>query len=244
MDEAILINVGNSHTELACWAGGTISPAERHPTARLGAADWHSELLPPRRPVPCVAASVVPSLDERLEQLSSGPITWLSAAMDLGVDFSLIDTSTIGSDRVANTVAAVHELALPAIVLDCGTTITTELIDAQRRFMGGAIVPGRRLSREALAGGTAQLPEIPMESEPAAAFGQTTAAAIRAGIDMGLLGAVDRILRESRALLEAADLEAVAIGGDRDYFAANLDNLRPGPDDFTLRGLAWAARKT
>lgn len=244
MQRAILINLGNTHCHVVSWAEGRFGARERHATAALREAGWQSPLLAAQPEWPLVIAGVVPAARLVLEQAGGErPRHWLTAAADTGLDFSAVDGTTLGADRVANALAAVHHCPLPAIVVDCGTAITTEVIGADRRFLGGAILPGRALARQALHVGTGQLPAIPLADDCPAALGRNTRDALRAGIDLGVLGAVRHLVLESSRALGGAGLPAVAVGGDRHFFARHLDVLAIGDEDFTLLGLAaWAAR--
>ncbi len=236
----LLANIGNTHVELALCEGQEFIRVETRPTAELLAGRTPS-LLSDQPEVPLLAACVVPEFKTHWAS-PERRIIWLNAEMDLGIDFSPVDNSTLGADRVANAVAASAELELPAIILDCGTAVTTEILDEQRRFLGGAILPGRRLTRQALAAGTGQLPLIDLTDSAPPVLGANTQEALRAGIDSGLLGGVDRILRETRKLL-TGPVTVLAVGGDREFFAANLEGVGCGPADFTLRGLAHAAQR-
>jgi type III pantothenate kinase len=240
MQRAVLINVGNTHAEFAAWADGRFGARERHPTAALLAPGWTSSLLAAHAGWPRVVASVVPAVRAPLDR-AGGPLTWVTAATATMLDFSAVDPATLGADRIANAVAADARGALPAIVVDCGTALTLEVVDERHRFLGGAILPGRRLARQALARGTAQLPEAPLADSLPEPLGRHTLGAITAGVDLGLLGAIDRLLRDTSLALGGRGLPAIAVGGDRDFFVRHLDHLTPGPDDFTFSGLAALA---
>lgn len=77
-----------------------------------------------------------------------------------GLDIVLDDPSTIAADLVATAVAAKNEYPLPCIIIDMGTATTVTVVDAKGRYIGGAIMPGVRLSMRALASGTSLLPNI------------------------------------------------------------------------------------
>jgi len=241
MNDALLLDIGNSFTRIARFRAGAVGPAERHPTASLLAPEWTSALLAANPRPPCLAATVVPAVRDLLAERTRLAITWFGPELVGELDLSLVEPSTVGADRLANAVAAVHELPLPAIVLDCGTAITTEIVDAERRFRGGAIMPGRELSRQALARGTAQLPVVEAAAERPRAIGRNTREALLAGLDLGVLGAVERLLAASRAELGQPDAGVTVVGGDAEFFLRHLDGVAAGPVDFTLRGLGRAA---
>ena len=128
-----LLNIGNTHAQPAIWHDGYLELLPRIPTSEL---TW--ERLPQEYPV--AAASVVPKASARL----AGHGIYFLSAYDCGglIDFSRVDPTTLGADRVANAIAAAEFYPLPALVVDCGTAITIEIVDERRRFLGGAIAPG------------------------------------------------------------------------------------------------------
>jgi type III pantothenate kinase len=119
--------------------------------------------------------------------------------------------------------------------------MTTVAVDGRRRFRGGAILPGRRLLRLALHEHTAQLPEVALQERCPAAIGANTQDAIVAGVDMGIAGAVQFLLENTRAELEASSCPVLVTGGDAAYFLASISDLMSTPPDFVLRGLARIA---
>ena len=247
MRQALLWNVGNTHTRLLAWQDGALlPPGEAHDTPALLAPAWASPLAAAHPDWPWVVACVVPAVRARLAESARGvPRHWVDAALaaHAGVDLSAMDATTMGADRLANAIAARHELALPAIVLDCGTALTTTVVDAAGRCRGGAILPGRQLARTALHRGTGQLPALALGDDRPAAIGANTRDALRAGVDLGLLGAVERLLAETRRELAAPGATVVAIGGDAAYFCRHLGGVVAGAPDFTCRGLALLAAR-
>ena len=229
-----LLNIGNTHAQPAIWHDGYLELLPRIPTSEL---TW--ERLPQEYPV--AAASVVPKASARL----AGHGIYFLSAYDCGglIDFSRVDPTTLGADRVANAIAAAEFYPLPALVVDCGTAITIEIVDERRRFLGGAIAPGRRLMRRALFEGTAQLPEIPFSQELPEEPGRNTVEAIRFGVDRGAVGLVRELVAAS--LRSCGIVSCLAAGGDAGFYAAALPELKAVESDFTLHGirLAWERRR-
>ena len=193
-------------------------------------------------PLPALVCSVVPEAVVALRATyGAARISLLTPELASGIDLSCVDATTVGADRLANTVAARNLVQGAVIVLDCGTAITTEAVDAKGVFRGGAILPGRALQRRALHEHTAQLPEVSLEGARPPGIGVNTDAAIRAGIDVGVLGAVERLVSETRVLLGAPECTVLATGGDAGYFLENLSSLTAAPPYLTLRGLALVA---
>lgn len=228
----LILDIGNTHVRPALWDGVRFKPLPRLETARLTA-----ESLPSG--IPVIAATVVPEVKERL---AGREIRYIDARnCGRSVDFTRVDCSTLGADRVANAIALAEFHPLPAIAVDCGTAITLEIVDADRVFRGGAIAPGRRLMRQALAAGTAQLPEIPLSDEIPEQAGNGTVESIRFGIDRGAAGLVRELVESAaRPFGGIPAVTVVAVGGDAPFFAAALPFLHLAPEDFTLHGIRLA----
>jgi type III pantothenate kinase len=90
----------------------------------------------------------------------------------------------VGKDRLLCAYAVREEYGAPAIVIDLGTAITFDGISVKGDYLGGAIIPGLRLSAEALFEKTALLPRIKME-EPGRVIGRSTEESIQSGLFHG-----------------------------------------------------------
>ncbi len=164
----------------------------------------------------------------------------LQPGVKTGLRIRYRDPREVGTDRIADAIAATHRFpAQDLIVVDFGTATTVEVITADRDYLGGAILPGVRLSMEALEAGTAKLPAVEIV-KPAVAIGRSTIESIQAGLYFGSLGAI-------RLLIERASKEAfggrrptvVATGGFSSLFRdePEFDHVIP---DLILHGLRLA----
>ncbi len=225
-----LLNIGNSHAQIGIWSDGKMNMLPSIPTPELNLSHLSSEGK-------IVVASVVPEVTKRLAK----GVDYFLSATNCGnfIDFSLADTTTLGADRVANSIAAAEFYPLPTLVVDCGTAITIEIIDRDRRFLGGAIAPGRKLMRKILYDGTAQLPEIPFSQVFPTHPGLCTSDAIRFGIDRGAVGLVRELITSVCSQHEIHT--CLVTGGDAKFFAKAIPELIMTEPDFTLHGirLAW-----
>ena len=225
----LLLDIGNTHTRLARSEGEKIRLLDVFPTEKLTA-----ELLPGDDAV--AAASVCPAAAEKLKTRN---VNFIGAGNCRNlVDFSAY-SGTIGADRVANAVAVAEYYPLPALVVDCGSAITFELVDERRRFLGGAILPGRALMRKALNAGTAQLPAVPLDDGIPEHPGRNTQEAIRLGVDGGAIGMVREV---SRRLMAGLELQSVVLaGGDAAFFAPHFPDWSVAAPEFTLQGIRLAS---
>jgi type III pantothenate kinase len=86
----------------------------------------------------------------------------------------------------------------PAIVVDLGTAITVDLVEADGAFAGGAILPGIGMAARALADQTDALPHVVLThaETPPSPLGKSTKAAIEAGLYWGAVGAVGELVSQ------------------------------------------------
>jgi type III pantothenate kinase len=222
-----VLDIGNTFTDIAIWDGGEFSDLRRLPTCELTLSNTD---------IPRVAACVYPAARERLKECNIDFISALNHHSK--VDFSLVDRTTLGADRVANAIAAVEFYQLPAAVIDCGTAVTLEVIDSKCCFAGGAIAPGRKLLRQALCKGTAQLPEIPITDFVPENIGCNTVDAISFGVDAGIIGTVREWL--ARLRVKYPDLTVILTGGDGKYLTSSFPEPVLADRFFTLHGVRIA----
>lgn len=239
-----LLNIGNTRTAVACGIPGKqdfrvefFNTPEIAEQWRPGEGEWHA-----------TASAVVPAVREALQKRFPGRIHFISPEDFPQIDCSAYDVKRLGGDRLAN-IAAAHALSpeRAVMVLDCGTALNTVCVTADGRFLGGVILPGRETALKALAKATALLPEYavtaPHDFNP---LGRTSEDGIRNGVDLGVLGAAERIIRATRQIPEMADCRVWFAGGDAPFFVKYLPpelhaELPPVP--LTLYGIYLANRE-
>jgi type III pantothenate kinase len=162
---------------------------------------------------------------------------------DLPLAVALDEPHKVGIDRLAAAAAAglVKPAGRPAVVVDCGTAVTVDMVAADGRFLGGAILPGPALMARALADGTSKLPAVAavVGGELPAMPGRSTEAAIAAGIGHGIRGAIARLVAEARAA-SGGDAATILTGGWADAVRDLLPDAVAIPD-LVLAGIALGA---
>lgn len=152
----------------------------------------------------------------------------------------------VGLDRLAAAVAAniLREPDRGAIVVDAGSAITVDLVDEAGAFQGGAILPGFKMSAEALFGAADLLPLALLEplEEPPPAVGKNTDAAIRSGLFWGAVGAV-RELTSSICREQKRKPQIFVTGGDLRRLAEQLGSGVEFVPNLALAGIALAAKQ-
>ncbi|MEW6419575.1 MAG: type III pantothenate kinase [Nitrospirota bacterium] len=146
-----------------------------------------------------IISSVVPALtgvlSETLKEFKCGEPLIVTCKIKTGLKFDIPNPEELGSDRIANAVAAYDLYKDPVAVVDFGTATTISAVGKDANYIGGAIMPGIRLMSESLAKGTSKLFEVTL-SPPRSALGIDTDRCIQSGLFYGTAGATERLLRE------------------------------------------------
>jgi type III pantothenate kinase len=258
--QLVAVDIGNSFAKLGLFspdAGGQRN--ERELPAPLKAADFptsqgpsdsHRDLLP-EEPLRWRVTSVNRAGSERLtawlaRRRPADDVRFLTRH-DLPIAVQVDEPDKVGLDRLAAAVAAnvLRPANTPAIVVGAGTAVTVNLISRDGVFLGGAILPGFRLSAEALYGGADYLPLALLEpnAEPPSPVGKNTEHAIRSGLFWGAVGAVRELI--ARMTQELPSEPALFItGGDLRRLSLVLDKQAQYLPHLTLSGIAVASLPT
>jgi type III pantothenate kinase len=121
----------------------------------------------------------------------------------------------VGKDRLLCAFAARELYGAPAVVIDLGTAITFDGISAQGDYLGGAIIPGLRLSAEALFEKTALLPRVTV-AEPRKVIGRSTDESIQSGIFHGYGALCDGMVSRLADEMRVKRVKVVMTGGHAD----------------------------
>lgn len=129
----------------------------------------------------------------------------------LSIKLAVEKPKEVGIDRIANTYGALVRFpGKDAIVVDMGTAVTFDVVSKERKFLGGAIYPGMRISAEALHHWTDKLPLVEAKKPPSP-ISPSTQGNIQSGIYWGLIGAMEKMIREMKKSFPKAII--VATGG-------------------------------
>jgi type III pantothenate kinase len=160
-----------------------------------------------------------------------------SAAAQCGVRNSYANPRQLGADRWAALIGAWNLHHGACVVVNAGTTVTVDALDGGGVFLGGMIVAGADLMREALARNTARLRP---RSGRFAYFPSRTVDAIESGAVNALAGAVERMVRFMRQAGAEAPLTVLS-GGAAQVIAPQLNGAVEVVDNLVLEGLVRIA---
>ena len=248
----LAVDVGNTHGVVAVCdpSRGRIQHRWRFSTRIERTAEeyaaWLQSMftlgeLAPRAVERIVLASVVPQLTAPLVEMGRlflGQDAELIQGCDIPLVTDVEKPEEVGVDRLINAFAAKEKYGVPAVVVDFGTATTFDLIDAQARYIGGAIAPGIELSRDSLVARTARLPAIDLCPYPEP-FGRDTVSAMHAGLYWGWISLVEGMCtRLTRKLSEnPSSVVTIATGGFASLLQADCPQLRHIDADLTIEGM-------
>lgn len=192
-----------------------------------------------------ILSSVVPSLVHPFLEMLAGlfpgaNITTVNPDIYNKLPLKILNPYQIGADLVSNAVAAFQKFGNFTMVIDFGTALTFTTVGGDAEILGVAIAPGLRTAVGALAGKTAQLPQIHLAAPPSV-LGENTVHAIQAGVVYGFTGLVDSIVERTENEL-GAKLNVVATGGLSSVIAPLTNHVKTIEPMLTLEGLVWVNR--
>ena len=163
----------------------------------------------------------------------------LRAGVRTGLKIQYLNPHEVGSDRIANAIAAVRMYPdEDLLIIDLGTATTVCAVSSKREYLGGVILPGLRMSMQALHQGTAKLGSVEIVRAQTC-LGRTTAGSIQSGLYFGQLGALQHITKQVSAEEFQTEPRIIATGGFAGLFSESglYDQAVP---DLVLRGLLAA----
>ena len=144
-----------------------------------------SSVVPQITNIVKLAAEKVLGNDAKVMVLGPGVKTGLNIKMD--------NPGQLGADLVADAVAGISEYPVPLIIIDMGTATTASVVDEEKQYIGGMILPGVGVSLDALTQRASQLSGIGIE-EPKRVIGKNTLECMKSGVLYSSAGALDGII--------------------------------------------------
>ena len=129
-----------------------------------------------------------------------------------GINIKYENPRELGSDRIANAVAAYELYGGPCITIDFGTATSFGVISKRGEFLGGAICPGIKLAADALTDRTAKLPRFELQ-RPESVIGKNTVANMQSGIVYGYIGQVSYLVERMKREIGEPNAKVIATGG-------------------------------
>lgn len=246
----LCLDVGNSHIYGGVYESGRILLTFRKASKPGSSSDEYGLFfrtvlrengVDPNQVIEIALCSVVP---EAVYAISAGCLKYfdirpfiLQAGVKTGLKIQYRNPLEVGADRIANAIAGVELFpSKDLIIVDLGTATTLCAIGKDRSYRGGVILPGLKMSMQALESGTSKLGSVEI-TRMDTCLGRTTASSIQSGLYFGHLGALREIML--RIQLEEFDNQrpyVIATGGFATLFGGTglFDQV---VQDLVLRGL-------
>lgn len=211
----LAIDVGNSDIVIGGYENDVLCFTSRCASDRRKTKDEYALLFkgilelhdtPPRRIRGGIIAAVVPSLrtviQQAIEDLTGSSFLTVTSGIKTGLNIRTDYPGELGSDLVAEAVAAIAKYPKPILIFDLGTATTISVVDQNGAYLGGMLYPGLRISVDALASCADQLPSITLKA-PERLIGRNTEECMQSGAIYGYAAMLDGLIDRFEAELNA-----------------------------------------
>lgn len=209
-------DIGNTNISLGFFRNNRLLHRKDIPTKQKSYLKTLKRLLSKNKIDDTVICSVVPSATNKLtgdlkKILRKKPYI---IGKDIKVPIKNLyrKPQQVGQDRLVNAFAAVTLYGAPLIVVDFGTAITFDVISRKKEYLGGMILPGLRISLEALADKTALLPNIKLQ-KPEEFIGRDTKNSMLSGIVYGFAALTDDLTQRIKKEI-GSNAKVIGTGGN------------------------------
>jgi type III pantothenate kinase len=186
-----------------------------------------------------IISSVVPGLTDVVRQgmacLTGLTPMVVGQGIRTGIRIATDHPASLGSDLVVDAVAAAEEYPGVLAIFDMGTATTCSVVDAKRSYLGTLIMPGIRISQDALTERTSQLPYIRFE-KPKHMIGKNTIESMQSGLIYGNAAMVDGIIERLEDELKTP-VTVIATGGVAGVIVPHCRRKIIYDPDLLLKGL-------
>jgi type III pantothenate kinase len=244
MRPAVVVDVGNSRIKWGLCGPEAVRESCSLPPDDLTAWEQQCQRWDVDRERPWIVTGVHPPRRERFTdwlRQQGQRVLVLDDPAFLPLTVRVARPDHVGMDRLFDAVAANSRRTAdaPAVIIDAGSAITVDLLDAGGAFLGGAILPGLRLMAKALHDYTALLPLVEPPAQAPPLPGTATVPAVEAGIYWAVVGGIQALLGEYR-LLFRSQVQLFLTGGDAPLLQMALRDAQPWPA-MTLEGIRLSA---
>lgn len=187
----------------------------------------------------CIISSVVPQITNTAklaaEKILKKEVMVLGPGVKTGLNILMDHPAQLGADLVADAVAGLNEYPVPFIVIDMGTATTVSIVNSKKQYIGGMILPGVRVSLDALTAHASQLSGISIDA-PKHVIGKNTVECMKSGVLYSSAAALDGIIdRVEEELGEKATV--IATGGLAKKIVSHCKKDIILDEDLLLKGL-------
>ena len=249
----LALDLGNSQLSVGAFAGDELRAHWRLTSTERTADEWglllrgcleqagHSGTEVRAAVLASVAPPVTPGLAEGVASVTGRPPLVVEPSTPLPLTLDVDEPLAVGADRVSNALAAADLYGRDVVVVDFGTATTFDCVTADRRFIGGVIMPGLWTAGRDLVRRAAKLTGVELIAPPGV-IGRNTAHCLQAGLIFGAADAVDGVVRRIGAAWPTEGTPfVVATGGFAATVAPHCTSIAEVHPTLTLHGLRFAA---
>lgn len=187
-----------------------------------------------------IVSSVVPSLVATFRELCKKYLRVKPFIFKLSTDADIPilydNPKEVGTDRVANAIAAFKLYKKAAIIVDFGTATTFDVVTSKGEYAGGVIAPGVGVSARALFKAASKLPYVEL-AKPEKTLGKNTIESMQSGLMWGTVGQVRQIITQLKREIRTKVL-IIATGGYADLISKEIKSIKIINPTLTLEGLS------
>lgn len=230
----LVIDIGNTIAKLAVFQDNEVIDVLRGSNHSLDCLSMLCSKYPIKQGI---IASVITLSNTIHKQLADSKIPFIHLTWQTPIPITnrYQTPQTLGMDRIAAVVGAQYQKpGRNLLVVDAGTALTYEFIDAQANYWGGNISPGIYTRFKALNASCDKLPLIEKKGD-IPDFGYSTETAIRAGVIKGIEFEIAGYI--SMMQKKYPDLLVFLTGGDHFSFDEQLKNIIFADRFLVLKGL-------
>jgi type III pantothenate kinase len=230
----LIIDIGNTRIKAAVF-----EQKELHASFAFNTVEelLDGELIQKYSVSACIIATVVNDLDSFIDVLKAQTRVLLFTS-DTKIPLKNLyrSASTLGSDRLASAIGG-NSLAPDQniLVVDCGTCIKYNFVNASNEYIGGGISPGLQMRFKALNTFTSRLPFLEIDKSFDSLTGSNTTESILSGVQFGAVNEVDSFITQYQQRFN--NLKVFLTGGDTEFFAKRLKNCIFADQFLILKGL-------
>lgn len=217
----LVIDIGNSLVKLAVFEGDHLVLNQTTPAIT---SDFLIELIQSKKIENLIVSSVKNDLGFN-EDVIAQKVNYIkfNSTTKIPVKNKYQSPDTLGLDRLAGIVGANFLFPKQAVlVIDAGTCITYDSINAEAEYFGGSISPGIKMRFDAMHHFTSKLPQLSFDGNFSESYGKTTAEAISSGAINGSIYEVTGFINAFLDVHKAGKI--ILCGGVSSFFDTKFKN--------------------
>ncbi|MBI3018551.1 MAG: type III pantothenate kinase [Deltaproteobacteria bacterium] len=239
----LVLDVGNTDTVLGLFKGSILFFHKRVPSQKLKDFFLRKKIFF-NHVDSAIVSSVVPAVDplirKMLQKLKIKKRIFVTHRLKLPISLKVDRPGDVGADRLVNNSGAFVKYGGPLLVIDLGTATTIDYVDSKGAYRGGVIIPGLKISAQALFERASKLPSVPLEFS-SKILGTNTVFQMQSGIVHGYIAMLEGMIRKIQKEIKKKP-KIIMTGGLGSLVAPHVSFKNTLDPFLTLRGLKLLAR--